>query len=48
MAEIGYLEARGLKFQEAEESLVDKDSVVFDTIILHDSIEATKSKLKNI
>ena len=48
MAEIEYLEAQGLEFHSVEEALEDKDFEVFDTIILHDSIEATKSKLKNI
>ena len=31
-----------------KESIEDKESKVFNTIILHDSIEAAKSKLKNI
>ena len=48
MAEIEYLEAQGLKFHNAKESLEDKYSKVFDTIILHDSIESAKSKLRNI
>ena len=46
MAEIEDLEAQGLEFQEAEEALVDKDSEVFDTILLNDGVEATKRKLK--
>ena len=48
MAEIEYLEAQGLKFHNAKESLEDKYSKVFDTIILHDSIEAAKIKLKTL
>ena len=41
MAEIKYLEAWGLEFHEYEEAIVDKKYEVFDTIILHDTIEAT-------
>ena len=48
MVETKDLEIRGFEFQEAEESLVYKDSEVFDTIILHDSIKATQSKLKTL
>ena len=48
MDKIEDLEAHGLEFQEAKEALVDKYSEVFDTIILHDSIESTQSKLKTL
>ena len=46
MAEIEDSEVQSLEFHNAEESLEDKDSEVFDAILLNDSVEATESKLK--
>ena len=46
MAETEDSESQNLEFQEPREALTDKDTEVFDTIILNDSIEATWSKLK--
>ena len=41
MAETEDSESQNLEFQEPREALTDKDTEVFDTIILNDSIEAT-------
>ena len=48
MVKIEDLETQGLEFHGANEALEYKDSEVFNTIILHDSIESAKNKLKNI
>ena len=41
-------EAHSPEFHNAEEALEDKDSVVFDTILLNDSVEAAKRNLKTL
>ena len=41
-----YLEVQNLEYQNVEEFLEDKDSKIFDTILLNDNIETTKNKLK--
>ena len=46
MAEAEDSEAQKLKFQEIGESLIDKDTEVFDTIMLNDSIESSQAKMK--
>ena len=48
MAEVEDLEVHILKHHNAEESLEDKDSDIFDTILLNDSAEDVKSKLKTL
>ena len=45
MAEVEDLEVQTLEYQSVEESLEDKDSEIFDTILLN-NVEARKSKLK--
>ena len=46
MAEMEDLESQNLEFQGVEESLIDKNAGVFDTIIINDSIRAAQAKLK--
>ena len=46
MDKVEYLEVQNLEYQKIEEFLKDKDSEIFDTILLNDTIETTKKKLK--
>ena len=48
MDEMKYLEFWNLECQNVEEFLEDKDSKIFDTILLNDNVETTKNKLKII
>ena len=48
MARIEDLEVHDLKVHNVEEALEDKDSEVFDIIMLNDSIEATQRKLETL
>ena len=46
MAEMEYLEVHNLVYQNFEEFIEDKNSEIFDTILLNDNVETTKNKLK--
>ena len=46
MDEVEYLEVQSLENQNVEESLEDKYFEIFDTILLNDNVETTKTKLK--
>ena len=46
MAEMEDLEVQNLDYQNVEETLEDKDSEIFDTILLNDNVETAKNKLK--
>ena len=48
MAEVEDLQVQSLEYHNAEESLEDKDSDIFDTILLNYGVEATKRKLKTL
>ena len=46
MAEMEDLEVQNIKYQNVEETLEDKYSKIFHTILLNDNVEITKKKLK--
>ena len=46
MAGVREVEALSLEYQKIEELFEDKDSEIFDTILLNGPIEALKNKLK--
>ena len=46
MTEMEYLEVHNLEYQKVDEFLEDKDSKIFDIILLNDNIETSKNKLK--
>ena len=46
MVEMKYLEVHNLEYHNVEEFLEDKDSEIFNTILLNDNVETTKNKLK--
>ena len=46
MAKVEDLEVQSLEYQNVEEALEDKESEIFDTILLNDNVEAIKRKLK--
>ena len=45
MSEVEYLEVQILIWHNVEEALEDKDSDIFDTILLNDSVEVANRKL---
>ena len=47
MAEVEDLEVQNLEYHKIEESFEDKDSEIFDTILLNDTIETTQKKIQN-
>ena len=46
MVEVEEVEALNLEYQNIEELFEDKESEIFDTILLNGPIEAVKNKLK--
>ena len=46
MTKVEEVEALNLEYQNIEELFEDKDSEIFDTILLNGPIEAVKNKLK--
>ena len=46
MAKVEYLKVQNLGYQKIEEFFKDKDSEIFDTILLNDTVEIAKNKLK--
>ena len=46
MVEMKYLEVHNLEYHNVEEFLEDKDSEIFNTILLNDNVETAKNKLK--
>ena len=46
MAEVEEVESLNLEYQKMEELFEDKDSEIFDAILLNGPIEAVKNKLK--
>ena len=46
MVEMEDLEVQNLEYQKVDEFLEDKDSKIFDIILLNDNIETSKNKLK--
>ena len=46
MAEIEDSKVQNPKYQNVEESLGNKDSEIFNTILLNDNLEAARRKLK--
>ena len=46
MVEVEEVEALNLEYQKIEEKFEDKDSEIFDTILLNGCIEAVKNNLK--
>ena len=48
VVEVAYSEELGVSCQKDEKSFEDKNAEVFDTILLNETIETTKNKLKII
>ena len=46
MAKMEDLEVQNLEYHNVEETLEDKDSKIFDTILINDNLETAKIKLK--
>ena len=48
MVEVEYLEVLNLEYHKIEEFFEDKDSEIFESILLNDTLETGKNKLKNL
>ena len=46
MAEMEDLEVQNIEYQNVEETLEDKASEIFGTILINDNVETTKNEMK--